>query len=217
MLSDYLCYLYKYCVNRASFRWVMFKIIYVIDGGELHSKLFRNIFSKYYGVDIGMYTHGGCFTPDNIDRHTTTGRYCSIARTARVINHNHPIEFKSTSAIFYNPIFKMVTVNPVEYIPLKIGNDVWLGHNSIIMPNVTEIGTGAVIGAGAVVNKNVPPYAIVLGNPARIVRYRFEKGIIDELLKSEWWEKSVKELKPHIREFQEFKGNPNLSYHGGVE
>jgi len=217
MFEKLLFYLYKYCKNRASFRWVIFKIIYLCDGGELYSKLLRKIFIKYYDVDIGLYTHGGCFTIYNIDRYTTIGRYCSIAQTARVLNHNHPIEFKSTSAIFYNPVFKMVNVNPIEYIPLIIGNDVWLGHNSIIMPNVKEIGTGAVVAAGAVVNKDVPPYAVVVGNPARIVKYRFEKEVIQELLKSKWWEKSIEELKPHMREFQEFEGHPNLFCHEGTE
>lgn len=127
------------------------------------------------------------------------------------------MEYKSTSALFYNPIFNIVKNDPVEYISLSIGHDVWLGHNSIIMPNVKEIGTGAVIGAGAVVNKDVPPYAVVVGNPARVVRYRFEKCIIDDLLKSKWWEKSIEELKPHILEFQQFMGNTNCVQRKGFE
>jgi acetyltransferase-like isoleucine patch superfamily enzyme len=194
----------------ASLHWIIFKYAYVFDGGEMYSGLFRKIFKKYYAVDIGMYTYGGCFIPYNIDRYTTIGRYCSFARTARVWNRNHPMEFKSTSPLFYDPIFEIATFDPVQYIPLTIGHDVWLGDSSIIMPNVTEIGTGAVVGAGAVVNKNVPPYALVVGNPARIVRYRFAKDVIDELLKSKWWEKSIEELKSHILEFQQFKRNADL-------
>ena len=62
---------------------------------------------------------------------------------------------------------------------------------------------GAVIGAGAIVNKNVPPYAVVVGNPARVVRYRFSQAVIDELLASKWWEKDIDELKPHLKEFQQ--------------
>jgi virginiamycin A acetyltransferase len=210
MLNNMLFHLYKYCESRASLRWLIFKYIYFIDGGEIRSILLRRIFSEYYGVDIGLYTHGGCFVPGFMDRFTTIGRYCSIARGARVINRNHPMEFKSTSALFFNPVFKIAATDPIEDIPLAIGHDVWLGHNSIIMPNVKEIGTGAVIAAGAVVNKDVPPYAVVVGNPARVVRYRFEKHIIDDLLKSKWWEKSIEELKPHLQEFQQFTGNPKL-------
>lgn len=195
----------------------MFKYINVFDSGELYSTLLRNIFSKYYNVTIGMYTHGGCFTPYNIDRFTVIGRYCSIAQKARVINRNHPMEYKSTSALFYNPIFNIVSNDPVKDIPLSIGHDVWLGHNSIILPNVKEICTGAVIGAGAVVNKDVPPYAVVVGNPARVVKYRFGKDVIEELLKSKWWEKSIEELKPHIREFQHFTVNSTLLQQEGPE
>jgi serine acetyltransferase len=114
-------------------------------------------------------------------------------------------------------MFNFVATDPIKDIPLKIGNDVWLGHNSIIMPNVKEIGTGAVIGAGAVVNKDVPPYAVVVGNPARVVKYRFEKCVIEELLKSKWWEKSIEELKPHIREFQQFTANSTLLQQEGPE
>ena len=72
----------------------------------------------------------------------------------------------------------------------------------LALPHVTNIGDGAVIGAGAVVNKNVPPYAVVVGNPARVVRYRFSQKIIEELLASRWWEKSIEEIKPYIHEFQ---------------
>ena len=102
---------------------------------------------------------------------------------------------------FFNPGFKYCEENGVEYIPLNIGHDVWIGHNAIIMPHVKNISTGAVIGAGAVINKDVPPYAVVVGNPSRIVRYRFPKEIIDELLASCWWEKPIEELKPNISEF----------------
>jgi acetyltransferase-like isoleucine patch superfamily enzyme len=88
-----------------------------------------------------------------------------------------------------------------ESEPLKIGNDVWCGVNSIILPNVREIGDGAVVAAGAVVNIDIPPYAIVAGNPARIVRYRFEKEVVDELLESKWWEKSIEEILPDLVEY----------------
>ena len=85
---------------------------------------------------------------------------------------------------------------------LTIGNDVWIGHNAIILSGVSSIGDGAVIGAGAVLYKDVPPYAVVLGNPARVVRYRFSAEKIEELLESKWWEKSIDELLPEIESFQ---------------
>ena len=78
-----------------------------------------------------------------------------------------------------------------------IKNDVWIGANSVIMPNIT-IGNGAIIGAGAVVTKDVPDYAIVAGVPAKIIKYRFSQDIIDRLLILQWWNMDPKVIKKHI-------------------
>lgn len=198
-LSDIL---YKfYGINNDRVRALLRSIIYRIEGGEIYSNSLRRIFKDYHEVEIGLYTHGGCFVPFQVDRFTTIGRYCAIASPIRIMNRNHPLSFPSIHAFFFNPILAYCEKSPVEYIPIKIGNDVWIGHNAIILPNVTEIGNGAVIGAGSVVNKNVPPYAVMTGNPARIVRYRFSEELINKLLASRWWEKSIDELRPQIHEF----------------
>lgn len=181
---------------------MILKLATRIEGGQKQSTTLRAIFKHYYGVEIGLYTDSGCFTPHMMDGFTTIGRYCSIARGVRVINRDHPINFKSTHSYFYNPSLNLISVDPIKDIPLTIGNDVWIGHNAIILPHTRTIGDGAVIAAGAVVNKDVPPYAIVVGNPARVVRYRFSKKAIDELLASRWWEKSIEEIKPKIEEYQ---------------
>jgi acetyltransferase-like isoleucine patch superfamily enzyme len=152
-------------------------------------------------VEIGLYTHGGCFNPGNFDRYTKVGSFCSIAKTAYVMNRNHPMDFKSSHAFFFNPELGLVAEDRIAYTPLVIGHDVWLGHNAIIMPNVTEIGNGAVVAAGAVVSKNVPPYAVVVGNPARVVRYRFSEESIDALMDSHWWELDIEDIVPIIDEF----------------
>lgn len=190
-----------YKINKNRLRNQIIRLLIRFEGGEYRSQTLRDIFRVYHKVEIGMYSHGGCFKIGAFDKHTTIGRFCSIARTARAMNRNHPMNFKSMHAFFFNPTLQYCREDNVEYIPLKIGHDVWLGHNSIIMPHVKEIGTGAVIGAGAVLNKDVPPYAVVVGNPARVVRYRFSKEEIEELLASRWWEKSIEELEPHIHEF----------------
>ena len=191
-----------YRINSRRVQAVIRSLLYRFEGGEAYSETLRRIFSDYHAVKIGMYTHGGCFVPGNFDRFTTIGRYSSIARTAKTFNRNHPMDWKSTHAIFFNPELKCCDKDVVDYIPLKIGNDVWIGEYAVILPHVTEIGDGAVIGAGACINKNVPPYAVVVGTPARIVRYRFPKEIIEALLDSKWWEQDIKQIKPFFEEFQ---------------
>jgi len=199
-LSDILYSFYRIKSHRI--RNIISKAILRIEGGELYSETYSRIFKKYYQVDIGLYTLGGCFVPYQIDRYTKIGRYCSIARVMRSMNRNHPMDFKSMHAFFFNPALSYCEEDRIEYVPLEIGNDVWIGHNAIIMPHVQTIGDGAVVAAGAVVHNNVPPYAVVVGNPARPVRYRFPKEAIEELLASKWWEKSIEEIKPFIKEFQ---------------
>jgi acetyltransferase-like isoleucine patch superfamily enzyme len=174
-----------------------------LEGGEFYSKTLRKIFEDYHNVKIGMYTHGGCFVPGHVDPFTTIGRYCAIARFIRIFNRNHPLAFKSIHGFFFNSKLKFCEEDLVDYLPISIGNDVWVAHNAVILPSVKIIGDGAVVGSGAVVSKDVPPYAIVAGCPARIVRYRFPKEVIRELLTSRWWEKSIDEIKPYFHEFQQ--------------
>jgi virginiamycin A acetyltransferase len=177
-----------------------------IEGDAYLSPTIREIFSKYWGVEIGMYTHGGCFVPWMVDPQTTIGRYCSIAEGVRVINGNHPIGLKSTHALFHNPKLGLcddMIGDPLH--PTEIGNDVWIGANAVILPEVNRIGNGAVIGAGAVVNKDVPDYGVVLGNPARLVKYRFSEATIAALLEEKWWDRDLDDLEKNIGDFQEFR------------
>ncbi len=202
MLSSRFYFSIFKSVKKVKLRRFILNRIKSVEGGEYYSPTLRKIFLEYYGVEIGIHTHGGCFVPGNYDHHTKIGRYCSIAMTSRAMNRNHPMEYKSMHAYFFNPKLGMCSKDTVEYVPLSIGNDVWIGHNAIIMPNVTSIGDGAVVGAGAVVNKEVPPYGVVVGNPGRVVRYRFSEERIQELLAEKWWEKDIDELKGSIEDFQ---------------
>jgi len=155
----------------------------------------------YHGVEIGMYTHGNCFDIYAFERETRIGRYCSIAAGAKGFTLNHPLSFKSTHGFFFNPALGYCKTFPVEPVPLEIGHDVWIGDGAKILPHVTNIGTGAVLSAGSVLSRNLPPYAIAVGHPARIVRYRFSQEIIDELLESKWWEKDIEEILPDIEQY----------------
>ena len=84
-----------------------------------------------------------------------------------------------------------------------MGNDVWVGMSAVVLPGV-NVADGAVIGAGSVVTKNVPPYAIVAGNPAKVLKYRFPDNIIDRLLSLQWWNFSDEMLRESSELFKSF-------------
>jgi virginiamycin A acetyltransferase len=191
-----------YGVKSLRLRKLVLRAARRLEGGEFRSTTLREIFAKYMGVEVGLYTNGGCFEPWTIDPKTKIGRYSSIASGVRIMNHNHPISFKGISPVFFSPALDLCDRLLVDFNPLEIGNDVWIGVNAVIMPEVNRIGDGAVIGAGAVVNRDVPPYAVVLGNPARVVKYRFSEEVIARLLEEKWWEKDLHELADRIGEFQ---------------
>lgn len=184
----------RYGNSRGAIKQILLKLVRNREGGEMYSSTLREIFRVHYGVEIGMYTHGGCFHPFSFGKRTTIGRYTSVAATAFAATDNHPMHYKSMHGFFFNPELGVVRTD-WTFSPLVIGNDVWLGHNSIIMPGVESIGDGAVVAAGAVVNKNVPPYGVVVGNPARLVRYRFDSATIELLLREKWWEKDIDDIK----------------------
>lgn len=200
-LVDELFKYYKFRNMRV--RTLILKIIKKVERGEFYSVTLRKIFKEYHGVEVGMYTHGNCFRLGAFDPFTTVGRYCSIAKGVMVFNRNHPQDHKSTHAFFFNSKLGFCDEDKIPYKPLQIGNDVWIGDSAKILAEVKNIGDGAVIGAGAVLNRNVPPYSVVFGNPARVIGYRFEKTTIERLLESKWWEKKIEEIVPDISEYQQ--------------
>lgn len=197
VISGFMVWLYGF----RYFRPVVLRVARRSEGGEFYSRTLRRIFREHWGVEIGMYSHGGCFEPWAVDRHTRIGRYCSIARDVRIMNANHPLDFKGTSGLFFNPKLGYCSERLVQSNPLEIGSDVWIGARAIILPEVNRIGHGAVIGAGSVVNRDVPDYAVVLGNPGRVVKYRFPRHVIDALLEEAWWERDLDDLALRIDEY----------------
>lgn len=202
MQAQFLFSLYRF--NSTLMRHLIMKYLWHYLGRhfQFHSKTVRRIFSAYHKLDIGMYSHGGCFIRRAFPPGTRIGRYSSIAVSATAQSENHPMNLKSSHAFFFNPALGFSQGDIVPHTHLTIGNDVWMGTNAILLPSCGKVGDGAVIGAGAVVNKDIPPYAVVVGNPARVVRFRFAKEIIEELLESRWWEKSIEELRPEFENFQ---------------
>lgn len=170
------------------------KIIIKIEGKKSESKLLRNYCRDKRNIAAGMYSYGGFFNKTfKRDGKVIIGKYCSINRNCQYIDANHPHNEAVMSPYFYEKSFGL-DVEQMEKGTLEIGNDVWIGTNVVILPSCKKIGNGAVIGAGAIVTRDVEPYSIVVGVPAKHLRYRFDKETIKFLEKSEWWELPPKEL-----------------------
>lgn len=158
-----------------------------LSGGKMYSMELRDIYNKKYNIDIGYGSYGGCFSVQNMPKGVKFGNYCSIAPNIRIFRANHPQNTFTTHPLLYNPVAGFVDKDMLSRPNLVIGHDVWIGEWVIILPSVNTIGNGAIIGAGAIVTKDVPPYAIVAGNPAKIVRMRFSEEVIEKLESTKWW------------------------------
>ena len=159
------------------------------------SATLRNYYAQRYKVYVGKYSYGGCFSKEfNLGGEVSVGRYCSIAGNVHYFGANHPMDSVSTSAYFYNKNLSKHDVKDVLRSKLEIGNDVWIGYGVIITCGCKQIGTGAVIGAGSVVTHDVPEYAIVAGNPARVIRYRGTDESRILMIDSKWWERELEDV-----------------------
>ena len=134
------------------------------------------------------------------------GKFCSIASNVNIGLGNHTMDYLSTSPIFTES--KNATgfswINRTVAPPFKrttIGNDVWIGYAAKVIGGVT-IGDGAVIGAGSIVTKDIPPFAIAVGCPAKVIKYRFSEETIKSILHDPWWNKDEAFLKTNIKDFQ---------------
>lgn len=145
--------------------------------------------------------------------YTTIGKFCSIASHVRINPGNHPMQRASQSHFTYRAsgYFEGAQDDTAFFEwrrahPVSIGHDVWIGHGAIILPG-RSVGTGAVVAAGSIVTRDVPPYAIVAGNPARLIRPRFDATTAAALSSLAWWDWPHAKLADALPDFRQLPVN----------
>ena len=188
---------------------------------EGYNKIGNN--TQFTNSSIGLGTY---IANNSIIKFTKIGRFCAIGDNVRTFLGRHPSkEFVSIHPAFFsilkqsgftfvdNQLFdEHVYLKNAEQYVCVIGNDVWIGNNVLIMDGIT-VGDGAIIAAGAIVTKNVEPYTIVGGVPAKLIKKRFADYQIERLLKIEWWNwnfHNIKKLSATFRSVNEFILNSDL-------
>jgi acetyltransferase-like isoleucine patch superfamily enzyme len=150
------------------------------------------IVGKYFGMNENGFV-----------ARAVVGAFCAIGARTAINPFNHPVDWLSTHEFQYHPhsfdwVPEYSAIERLErtsdmFEQVTIGNDVWMGHNVNILPGVS-VGDGAVIGAGSVVTRDVPAFAIIAGVPGQIRRMRFSDAVIERLLRLKWWDLELSEL-----------------------
>lgn len=177
--------------------------------------IFLKNFVKAPNISVGDYTYyddrrhsperfedyNVLYNYDFVKVKLVIGKFCAIAAETRfMMTGDHKLDAISTYPF---PVFEhgWENVYDMKKLPVKgdivIGNDVWLGYDSLIKNGVT-IGHGAIVASRAVVVKDVPPYSIVAGNPAKVVKKRFDDPTIDRLLQIAWWDWDIEKINRHL-------------------
>lgn len=166
---------------------------------------------KWVKVGYGTYFGQNCYF-----ERTKIGRYCCIARGVNIIAGSHPTDtFVSTHPAFFSlmqeeqfgyvhekKFQELKFADAEKHLAVIVGNDVWIGTNASIMEGVT-IGDGAIVAANALVTKDVQPYEIVAGIPARHMKWRFDESQRNWLVNYKWWDKPLEWIKEHADEFDD--------------
>ncbi len=191
--------------------------------------------ARVAGCRLGRYTEVGARTSllettlddysyivNNGDiAYTTAGKFCSIAAQVRINPGNHP-SWRASQAHFTYRAAAYWPEEPDETAffdwrrshGVTIGHDVWIGHGVVVLPG-RRVGTGAILGAGAIVTKDVPAYAIAVGNPARVVKRRFDERVAERLQALAWWDWDHERLRRALPDFRALSVEAFLDKHGG--
>lgn len=214
---------------RDKFAGIAKKLYYYIKYKDKNIKFGKRCIIGYYDsvfegnnrIGDDTYFHGKLGYASYIGNHSSIdgviGRYCSIANNVCTVNGTHPTKgFVSTHPSFFSTkkqagftyvsedSFQELTFADNERHHVVIGNDVWIGYGAILLGGI-KIGNGAIIAAGALVNKDVEPYAIVGGVPAKLIRRRFTEEQIEELQQMKWWDKPKLWIQENAAEFSEIE------------
>ena len=160
---------------------------------ELSNCVYLGFSARLHNCKVGKYTR---IKPGCVLKNVIIGNYCSFANDVMIGLGQHPTKFLSTNSIFYKRGITGKFARHIDFEEEKttyVGNDVWIGNGAVIMDGV-HIGDGAIVGSRAVVTKDVPPYAIVGGIPAKIIKYRFSEEIIHAIENTKWWNLSDCEI-----------------------
>lgn len=203
----------SYLSSLFSFKKISYKNVSIFAIWDSQSKFTKDSeirrFAKLKNTIIGKYSR---VNPDCKLANTKVGNFTAIGRNTTIGLGRHPMNHISTQNIFYKKNnMNNRWVKPINYpvLPITIGNDVWIGVEALILDGV-NVGNGAVIGARTVVTKDVPPYAIVVGSPAKIVKYRFSEEVIKRLQEIKWWDFMDEELDDYVKIFSEEEINLDL-------
>ena len=192
-LAPLILALYRFRRLRGLARRLAFRL----EGGQMWSRTWRDILRRYHGADVGRYSYGDVLRPGVLPAGSWVGDYCSIGAGLIVRRRDHPVHRPILHPFFYNSVLGLLKEDSIprdEDNPLVIGHDVWIGDRVTILSGCRQIGNGAVIAAGAVVTRDVPPYAIVAGVPAMVLRPRFSPDKVAILENSQWWERDIADL-----------------------